>query len=690
MIFVIAQKELRVMLRSPLTWVLLAVMQVLFTWMHLSALDNWVYLRAQTPDLPFGVTRWLIAQVFAPASTLLLLVGPLLTMRLMADERRTTGMELLLSSPIAPWQIVLGKLLAPLAIFCILVAQMMLLPLSLTFVVSLDWYTLLSALIGLMLICISTCLIGLYFSSLSRHVWGAACGSFGFLALLWILGIQQLNDALGGGFSYLSNTHHLISFLNGMLKSTDVVYYLLLIGIFFLLLVRRVDNFRMLASYDWRTLLQRVAYGGAVLAIAGLWAWLSLQYPAQLDMTAQGRHSLSDSSVAVLESLDGAVQVDVWIGENEQARATIRRKIELYQQYKGDINWQFIDPAKEPQRARQLGIGRGFELVFSLDGRTQRVRSLSEPDITHALVRLKRESRVKVRYVTGHLERQINTVTADSHSYFVDHLRTLGFDIASVDLDSSHELEQIDLLVIAAPRGMFSAAHEAVLSDYVNAGGNVLWLLEYGTPLAPAKLAQELGLSILPGVVVDTAAVSLKLDTPDFVVIKQYPEHPALPQSLGTTLYPQSVGLQLSETDGWQMQPLLASGDGSWTELGELTGQVRYDPGTPERPGPIMIGATLQRALGDAEQRVALIGDADFIANRWLANGSNLYLAQQLYLWLGSHQPELQIEPIRARDVQFELPRLWLWIFGVGMLLLLPIGLLVVAVLVWRNNRFAT
>ena len=159
MIWTIAKKEWRTLLRSPLTWLALAVMQLIFAWQFLVTLEHWLLVQnnAEVRGSGLGVTAWLIVRCFSPASTLLLAITPLLTMRCIAEECQSTGIELLLSSPISASDIVLGKFIAAFGLYALLILLLGAMPLSLQIVTAVDAVALLIALLGLLLLGAASC-----------------------------------------------------------------------------------------------------------------------------------------------------------------------------------------------------------------------------------------------------------------------------------------------------------------------------------------------------------------------------------------------------------------------------------------------------------------------------------------------------------------------------------------------------
>lgn len=249
MIFTLAARELRSMFLSPLAWAILAVMQAILGFMFLSQLDTFLMVQPQLAMLKDGpgLTDIVVAPLLGNAAIVLLLVTPLLTMRLICEERRNQTLSLLFSAPLSMTEIVLGKYLGVLAFLAITLALIALMPLSLLLGGSIDFGMFASGLLGLALLLASFAAIGVYMSSLTTHPAVAAITTFGALLLLWIL------DWMGGGtgseggnvLAYLSMLRHFEPLLKGVFNSGDVAYFALFIITFLVLSVRRLDYDRL-------------------------------------------------------------------------------------------------------------------------------------------------------------------------------------------------------------------------------------------------------------------------------------------------------------------------------------------------------------------------------------------------------------------------------------------------------------
>ena len=249
MIGVIARRELRALFTSPQAWIFLALSQVLLAWSFLSLVDQYqTHLQPQLVRLnsSYGVTDLVVARFLSDPALLLslLLAAALMSMRLLADERRGATLPLLLAAPVSSSQIVLGKYLAALGFGLVLVLLWALMPLSLLLGTGIDLGRLLAALLGLMLTAAVLMALALWISGLSAQPALAALGTF-MGGLLLMVVKQGAAGGDGGLFAYLSVLSHYDGFLAGRVSTGDLAYFLLLAGGLLALAIRRLDALRV-------------------------------------------------------------------------------------------------------------------------------------------------------------------------------------------------------------------------------------------------------------------------------------------------------------------------------------------------------------------------------------------------------------------------------------------------------------
>lgn len=245
MILIIANKELKTLFASPLAWTLLALMQLVLAWIFLGRLDAFLEIQSQLIQIanPPGVTEVIAAPVFAMAAVVLMMATPLLTMKLIAEERHNNTMTFLLSAPVSITDIVLGKFLGLMIFFSTVIGLVLALSISLLAGSSLDFGLLLSNTTGVFLIAACFASLGLFISCLTAQPAIAAAGALGALLLLWAVDIaaNEINSFLG----FFSLLKHFENFNRGIIDSFDLVYFILFTLTFLVLSIRKLDGERL-------------------------------------------------------------------------------------------------------------------------------------------------------------------------------------------------------------------------------------------------------------------------------------------------------------------------------------------------------------------------------------------------------------------------------------------------------------
>jgi len=246
-IFTIGLRELKSLFLSPLAWSILAVVQLILAYLFLGRIEIIQMYQAQlmAMDGAPGVTEIILPDLLGNAAIILLLVVPLLTMRLVAEERRNRTLSLLFSSPLSMTEIVLGKYLGILLFLLVLLVLIAIMPLSLLAGARLDFGLLAAGFLGLALLLAGFAAVGLFMSTLTQYTTVAAISTFGALLLFWILDWSGQGFTGGNWLAYLSLFNHYKPFLDGIFDSADAVYHVLLITTFLVLSIHRLDADRL-------------------------------------------------------------------------------------------------------------------------------------------------------------------------------------------------------------------------------------------------------------------------------------------------------------------------------------------------------------------------------------------------------------------------------------------------------------
>lgn len=446
-----------------------------------------------------------------------------------------------------------------------------------------------------------------------------------------------------------------------------------------------------------------------IVAVAGLLVFVSDRYSWDADWTHGNRNSLTEPSKRVLDAMPETIEFTAFAYPGPE-RQSIRAQIDRYRRYRGDIELSFVDPGKNPQKMRELGIRRPGEVRVSYQGRSRTLDDLTEQSVTNALQQLSVAGEQWVVFLTGHGERGPQDEGQGGYSRLSQELGNQGLKTRPLNLAETPRIpDNTTILVIASPQQALLPGEVELIREYVANGGNLLWLDDPGRRYGLEPLAADLGLRWRDGTVIYPDYRELGLQHPAIALVLDYPRHPVTERLDSITLFPFAGGLAQSEEAGgdWQVKPLLRSPPRSWLETGSLEeGEVTYDEESDDAVGPITMGMALTRqrpASGDGDsgndgekddgdtgqQRAAVVADSDFLANGYVGSVANLNFGTALFQWLSHRDQQIAVHVPPAPDSSLHLAP-WqgrtIWYLYV---VALPLLLLLVGVgrWWWRRRR---
>ncbi|HNV85353.1 MAG TPA: ABC transporter permease [Candidatus Omnitrophota bacterium] len=249
-VFAIFSKDVKSYFFSITAYIVITIFLTLSGFFFSTAMSYFSLYSFQASSQPYlsteglNLTDAVLGNLFFNICVILLLMIPVLTMRLMAEEQKEGTLELLLTYPVNEKEVVLGKFLAAGFVFAVMLLPTMthlflLRWLGGTF----EWGVVASGGIGLFLMGMAFISFGIFSSSLSENQIIGAVISFGFLLLLWMLAwvSQFVPPAFAGLAGEFSLIRHVEDFFKGIVEVKNIVYYLLFTFFFFLLTVWRLE-----------------------------------------------------------------------------------------------------------------------------------------------------------------------------------------------------------------------------------------------------------------------------------------------------------------------------------------------------------------------------------------------------------------------------------------------------------------
>jgi ABC-2 type transport system permease protein len=246
----IAGKELRGYFASPVAWVMMGLFAFIFGWFFLSYLTYFVRNSMQAAmgggPSSMNVNMDLIRPLLSNASVLVLFLLPMITMRVYAEEKRSGTIELLLTSPLTDFEIIVGKFVGAICFYIALLAVTAIYIGVLFLYGRPEWRPLISGYLGLFLLGSCFIALGLFISSTTKNQMVAGGATFVVSLFFWI--ISWFADSAGPTgaaiLSYLSITEHFDDFGKGIIDTKHVVYYLSFITFGLFLTLKSVDSER--------------------------------------------------------------------------------------------------------------------------------------------------------------------------------------------------------------------------------------------------------------------------------------------------------------------------------------------------------------------------------------------------------------------------------------------------------------
>ncbi len=425
-----------------------------------------------------------------------------------------------------------------------------------------------------------------------------------------------------------------------------------------------------------------------LVAAAALLAHLAREYRIEHDLTRGHRNTVTAATLDVLKQLDGPVGVTAYAMARDTRGDHLHRRIEEfllpYQRAKPDIKLTLVDPREQPRAAAEAGVRGPVEMVIEYKRRTERLTEFNEQAFASVLMRLARGAERLVLWLDGHGERRLNGVANHDLGEFGRSLESKGFRLSSLNLSLAQEVPaNTAVLVIASPQVDLLPAEVQKIRAHMKAGGNLLWLIDPEPLRGLAPVAEMLGLVLTPGVVTDPDAARLNA-SPALAVAAIYGRHAVTEGFNLITVFPQARQIHNIENDEWRVRPLVEVAPRGCVKTGKPEGAC--DP-KRDVAGPVTIAAAFERAVGDRQQRVVVVGNGGFLSNTFIGNGGNRALGMNMVNWLSGDDNLISIPPRSATDSRIDIDQPALYLIAFCFLLVLPLAFVITGAVIWWRRR---
>jgi ABC-type uncharacterized transport system involved in gliding motility auxiliary subunit len=451
-------------------------------------------------------------------------------------------------------------------------------------------------------------------------------------------------------------------------------------------------NMRITSKSQRQLKLQGVLFYLLMIGLAIMLAQLSLKTDIHTDWTANNRHSLSATTKDFLKQLDTPITIQAFISPNSDFKPALTTLLNRYQTLSKQLNISYIDPDFSPDVVRKLNIQQQGEMVITLGEQQQHVIDLSEQSLTNALISVSREQDKWLIFIEGHGERKPDHQANFNLSTWAATLKQKGFKLKSINLVQHQQIPRnTAAVIIASPEKSWLPGEVDIIKDYLSEGGNLLWLTDPSENPPLLALAEYLGIQFVPGTLIDPNAELLGIADPQFTLITDYANHPITQATSSVTLFPKATAIEPVNVDSaWQYQALLTTPDNVWSDTqADLSPEFELGLDTQ---GPLDLAYLLTSKVelddgSNHQQRIAVVGDGDFLSNSFIGNAANLELGLAMMNWLAEDDKLISIPVKTTLDNQLELNKMSSLLIGLGFLIIVPALLLLIGLTLWWYRR---
>jgi len=439
------------------------------------------------------------------------------------------------------------------------------------------------------------------------------------------------------------------------------------------------------------------------LMLVILLGYLASQYRVAKDITQANRNILTQGSVNVLKQMKEPINITVFATKDDASAGDNFRKgmidfVARYQRDKKNVQLKFINPSEEPKLAQDAGVKNDGEIIVEYQKRTEHLTPpVAEQEMTNVLVRLSRTNQQPLMYLDGHGERNLIGIKNHDIGEFGKQLEKKGFKFANPDLTIASAVPSNGaMLVIAGPQVDVSDVEAKKIKAYLEAGGNLLWLLDDDNLRGLKNVAEYLGLQVSPGITLDMASAQYGADA-RVSFASLYGEHAITNNFMLRTLFPEAhqVTAQGTEENGWKVSNLVEVAPNGWLASTKLAKDAKptFNEKTDKR-GPINIGVALERTYGKKGQRIVVMGNGNFLSNTFITNGGNLDFGINIINWLAGDDKLITIQPMPLKDINMTIPdtdsgRVIAWTVFHAFQYFIPLALMIAGFYLWWKRRKA-
>jgi len=447
-------------------------------------------------------------------------------------------------------------------------------------------------------------------------------------------------------------------------------------------------------AYDWLKARQTkyTAYAGVyiivILAVLAAVNFLANRYDKSYDATANKQFSLSDQTIKVVKGL----QRDITIGYFDDTSRFPQGR-DLLDRYAGispRVHVDYIDPVKKPQQARAAGFQRDVPILVTNGTRKEEAKSLTEEEVTGALIRSLKTGEHNACFVTGSGEHSIDDTGRSGYSAVKEALTRNNYKARTISLlqaagaaapnanlgalgdkppapaaipaapGKPEVPKDCTVLIVGGPRYAYTQPETDAIKADVEGGGHALFLIDPALSLSAGDKTQDnapleallvsWGVTLNKDLALDTSGIGQIFGLgPEVPLVATYNSHAIVNQMKDVaTAYPLARTLETKNGEKTTVDKLFSTGDNSYATTSLASNKISIDP-KKDKKGPLELAAA-GTYNGSSQGRFVVVGSSMWVGNSFIRFNGNQDMFLNMINWLTADEDLISIRPKQAED----------------------------------------
>lgn len=459
-----------------------------------------------------------------------------------------------------------------------------------------------------------------------------------------------------------------------------------------------------------------VVYVIVVIAVLGLINFLANRYNKSVDTTANKQFTLSDQTLKVAKNLSKDVQVN-YFGEQTQfpqARDLLGR----YQNLSPHIKVDYIDPVKKPQQARAAGFRRDVTILVDSGLRKEEAKSLSEEEVTGALIRSLKSGERNACFVAGSGEHTLEDTGRSGYSAAKEALERNNYKTRAINLitggaaaapapDAKTDAapaaagkpevpKDCTVVIVGGPKYNYEDPEVEALKTYVENGGHALFLVD--PPLSVGRddtapndklvaMLASWGVTLNKDLALDTSGIGQIFGLgPEVPLVSSYESHAIVREMKDVaTGFPIARSLDVKNGDKTTVEKLFSSSDASYATSSLGSAKIAIDP-KKDKKGPLVLAAA-GTYNGSTPGRFVVVGSSLWMGNNFIRFNGNRDLFLNMINWLTADEDLISIRPKEPEDRRLDISGQKLNMLFWLTVVLFPLAVVSAGLVTWWKRR---